>query len=108
MVNISNYTKLRKIKNPETNSSAGDGSSLSKVVTVARIVGIVDDTTNIKLTLQAITRGVQIKDDGKNNHHKRGLKTNEQVIGIDWNHNVSDLKGNSLLYRKIINNCFNQ
>ncbi|KGU11499.1 ATP-dependent protease La [Candida albicans L26] len=84
---------LEKIKNPETNSSAGDGSSSSKVVTVARIVGIVDDTTNIKLTLQAITRGVQIKDDGKNNHHKRGLKTNEQVIGIDWNHNVSDLKG---------------
>ena len=24
---------------------------------------------------------------------QRGLKTNEQVIGIDWNHNVSDLKG---------------
>ncbi|KAK6867700.1 Lon protease-like protein 2, peroxisomal [Candida tropicalis] len=30
----------------------------SKVVTVSRIIGIADDTTNIKLTIQAITRGV--------------------------------------------------
>lgn len=84
---------LDKIKDPETNYSIGDAAKLTNVVTVARIIGIVDDSTNIKLTLQAITRGVQITDDSKMNQHKNGLKTNEQVIGIDWNHNVSDLKG---------------
>lgn len=99
---------LDKIKDPETNYSIGDAAKLTNVVTVARIIGIVDDSTNIKLTLQAITRGVQITDDSKMNQHKNGLKTNEQVIGIDWNHNVSDLKENSMLCRKIINNCFNQ
>ena len=39
---------------------------------------------------------------------QRGLKTNEQVIGIDWNHSVSDLKGKFTTLQKIINNCFNQ
>lgn len=69
---------LDKIKEPE--SSFED--AYQKVVTVARVVGMVDDTTNIKLTFQALTRGYR---------HKKLDKPNEALLEIDWNSNVNDV-----------------
>ncbi|EGW31488.1 uncharacterized protein SPAPADRAFT_140237 [Spathaspora passalidarum NRRL Y-27907] len=72
----------------------------NNVYTVVRIVGIVDDTTNIKLTLQALARGVVVPKD---------TKTNESLVEVDWNTSVYDLsklvkslKGNaSVLFKSI-------
>ncbi|KAG7663244.1 uncharacterized protein J8A68_003244 [[Candida] subhashii] len=72
---------LDKIKSPQNYSSEG-----SNVVTAVRIIGIVDDTTNIKLTLQAITRCVKVD--------KKNTRSNEQLVEIDWSYRVRDLKAN--------------
>ncbi|KAI5953327.1 hypothetical protein KGF54_002698 [Candida jiufengensis] len=58
----------------------------ANVVTIVKIVGIVDDTTNIKLTLQAVTRGVKLKDS------KIKPKNNESLVLIDRNNEIMDLK----------------
>ena len=62
----------------------------SKVVTVSRIIGIADDTTNIKLTIQAITRGVLL-DSNQSGELQLVLKMSENQVRIDWNHKVHDL-----------------
>lgn len=72
-------------------SKIGDaGESHSKVITVSRIIGIADDTTNIKLTIQAITRGVLL-DDYSGDKKLLDLKSNEKGVKIDWNYRVHDL-----------------
>ncbi|KAK6455164.1 Lon protease-like protein 2, peroxisomal [Scheffersomyces xylosifermentans] len=76
---------LNKIK--ENSNSSEDLSEHNNVVTVVRVVGIVDDTTNIKLTLQAITRGLKVLT------WKR-TRPNEQLLEIDWNYDIPDLRQN--------------
>lgn len=60
---------LDKIKEP---------TELSKllVLSVVRVVGIVDDTTNIKLTLQAVARGLRTESSGE-------LRDNEALVEVD-------------------------
>ncbi|RCK65796.1 Lon protease 2, peroxisomal [Candida viswanathii] len=83
------WLALAIIPNKSKINDAGDNQS--EVVTVARIIGIVDDTTNIKLTIQAITRGVLL-DDGAEETVAVAQKSNERVVRIDWTHQVHDLK----------------
>lgn len=64
----------------------------SSVVTVVRVVGIVDDTTNIKLTLQAITRGLRVESLKK-------IRNNEALLEVDWDFHVDHLKDNFKLLR---------
>ncbi|CAI5758513.1 unnamed protein product [Candida verbasci] len=72
----------------------------TSIVTVVRIVGIVDDTTNIKLTLQAISRGVIVS------QPKHKAKINESLISIDWNNDVIDLKNKFLNLRTNYNKLY--
>lgn len=74
---------LDKIKEPsETDLKDVYGN----IVTIVRIVGIIDDTSNIKLTLQALTRGARIKSGNGNS-----FKANESLIKVDWNALVQNL-----------------
>ncbi|CAG90071.2 DEHA2G01892p [Debaryomyces hansenii CBS767] len=71
---------LEKIKEPQTSSD----DEYENIVTIARVIGMVDDTSNIKLTLQALTRGIK--------HNKvKPTQTNEVLIDIDWNSNIDDV-----------------
>ncbi|KAL6450698.1 hypothetical protein SBY92_000944 [Candida maltosa Xu316] len=102
LINEFDWLTLAIIPNLDKVKDFHDEAS-SNVVTVARVIGIVDDTTNIKLTLQAITRGVVLQD------KQRSLKSNEQLVGVDWNYHVYDLKARfktlknnyNLLYQSI-------
>ncbi|KAK6200369.1 Lon protease-like protein 2, peroxisomal [Scheffersomyces amazonensis] len=71
---------LDKIKEPKDVKPV-DG----RVVTVVRIVGIIDDTTNIKLTFQALARGLKVGD-------KKKAQPNEQLVEVDWNPDLYDVK----------------
>lgn len=76
---------LEKIKYPNGSKSELDSSSISKpdfklvdsnpVVTVVRVIGVIDDTSNIKLTFQALSRG-QLKNNVSS-------KKNEAIIRLD-------------------------
>jgi ATP-dependent Lon protease len=70
---------LSKIKQP--NNAALD----SNVSTIVRVIGITDDTTNIRLTFQALARGF-IVGDTKNQ--------NEDLIEIDQPKEITDLNAN--------------
>ena len=74
---------LEKIKEPS--NAQIDPTEHNSVVTIARIVGIVDDTTNIKLTLQAITRGLKIAP-------KKKTRPNEQLLEVDWSSDIPELR----------------
>jgi ATP-dependent Lon protease len=75
---------LSKIKEPS--NSPVDFDQYNNVLTIIRVVGMIDDTTNIKLTLQALTRGVVVP--------KKNMKINEKLVEVDWNIDVDDLRGN--------------
>lgn len=83
---------LNKIKDP-------NGFDLTEeyndIVTVVRIVGIVDDTTNIKITLQALTRGRKITKTSQK------IKPNEVSLDIDWNGTIENI---STKYTELTNN----
>lgn len=91
-----NFAKIKEPSKIDLQSAYGE------VVTVVRIVGIVDDTTNIKLTLQALTRGVKDAD-------FQSSRPNESLVKVDWNETVANvvesfltLNGNvSQLFRSI-------
>lgn len=71
---------LEKIKEPQTSSD----DEYENIVTIARVIGMVDDTSNIKLTLQALTRGIK--------HNKvKPTQSNEVLIDVDWNSNIDDV-----------------
>lgn len=85
-----------KIKDP---SKIDLESAYGEVVTVVRIVGIVDDTTSIKLTLQALTRGTKDTD-------YSSLRPNESLINIDWNEKVANLTDSFLVLNDNVSNLF--
>ncbi|CAK9442190.1 uncharacterized protein LODBEIA_P59330 [Lodderomyces beijingensis] len=65
---------------------------VSKVATVVRVVGIVDESSNIKISFQAIIRGT-VLDNSEGEHHAQvNLRPNEELIAIDWSTDVYDLK----------------
>ncbi|CUM50549.1 Lon protease-like protein 2, peroxisomal [Debaryomyces fabryi] len=71
---------LEKIREPQGSSD----DEYENIVTIARVIGMVDDTSNIKLTLQALTRGIK--------HSKvKPSQTNEALVDIDWNANIDDV-----------------
>lgn len=74
-----NLSKIRDPSGAELYDLYGD------IVTIVRIVGIIDDTSNIKLTLQALTRGRKTK----TNVHM--LRTNEVLVNVDWLLSVHDI-----------------
>lgn len=88
---------LDKISDPESESSttaaaaaaAAADEAKQKITTVVRIVGITDDTTSIRLTLQALTRGLKVKG------HKLA-RPNESLIEIDWSHNLPKMKNHMI------------
>ncbi|KAK6462240.1 Lon protease-like protein 2, peroxisomal [Scheffersomyces coipomensis] len=86
-----------KIKEPK--GSNVDTKEYNNVVTIVRIIGIIDDTTNIKLTLQAITRGSKVPD-------KKKSKPNEQLIDVDWNFDIPNLKENFKTLKESSSNLF--
>ena len=72
---------LEKIKEPQTSSD----DEYENIVTIARVIGMARlDTSNIKLTLQALPKGIK--------HNKvKPTQTNEVLIDIDWNSNIDDV-----------------
>ncbi|RLV94175.1 Lon protease 2 peroxisomal [Spathaspora sp. JA1] len=86
---------LERIKLPN-----GDGFGAVEVYTVAKIVGIVDDTTNIKLTVQAIARGLKV------DYGSSSTKINESLIEVDLNNNVYGLSKQVDILSKNINLLF--
>ncbi|CAN3485419.1 lon protease homolog, mitochondrial [Diutina catenulata] len=69
-----------KIKQP----AAAPATSEPRVATIARVVGISDDTTNIKLTLQALARGVVAPD-------ALAAKATEVVVDITYGADVPEV-----------------
>lgn len=74
---VPNLSKINDPKGPQPDQD--------RVVTVCRIVGIVDDTTSIKLSLQALVRGVKAE-------NFKPRKTNERLIDYEWNYKVSQVE----------------
>lgn len=72
---------LAKIVDPN-----GKMSSLLNIVTVTRIVGLIDDTSSIKITFQALTRAVR-------DPSFRSKKPNEVLVSVLWNDAILDLPG---------------
>ena len=75
---------LDRIKDRDSNYL----SSMGRVVTVVKIVKVTDNTSTIRLTFKAVTRGLKVKP----REDKEKLRANEEKILIDWNHDVYDLK----------------
>lgn len=69
------------------------------VHTVVRVIGVTDDTTNIRLTFQAICRGFYIDLDLL-------LKNNEILAEIDYNKDVLDLNSHFNHLKKNATNLF--
>lgn len=89
---------LDKIKEP---SGADLSETFGNIATIVRIVGIIDDSSNIKLTLQALTRGVIIKPG-----NGVSFKTNESLIKVDWNGLVHNIHAKHEELDKNIKNLF--
>ncbi|SGZ51183.1 CIC11C00000000797 [Sungouiella intermedia] len=66
--------------------SNGKAAPLLNVVTVTRIVGIIDDTSSIKITFQALTRAVK-------DPNFRAKKPNEILVSVLWNDYISNMNG---------------
>ncbi|CUM62743.1 uncharacterized protein PRCAT00000300001 [Priceomyces carsonii] len=76
-----------KIKYPDA-----DGTHSSNgVLTISRIIGIVDETSNVRLTIQALIRGSKVE--GFNSG-----RTNEKLIEVDRNYDVPSLDSRLLKY----------
>ncbi|QWU86181.1 hypothetical protein CA3LBN_000399 [Candidozyma haemuli] len=67
---------LSKIPNPKSRS--GSAADSSETATIVRIVGIVDDTTNVKLTLQALQRATKVPG-------FKPKKPTEALLKVHWN-----------------------
>lgn len=76
---------LEKIKSP--NGDVYDG----KVVTIVRVIGITDDTSSIRITLQALSRGII---------EKPTIKKNECVVKMD-NVVTGDYKSFKMLSKRM-------
>lgn len=75
-------------KIPEPSQGAGSyNGTRSDVVTVTRIVGLVDDSDNVRLTLQALVRATVVR--GYNSQ-----KGNENYFTVQWDQKAQDVKGN--------------
>lgn len=72
---------LDKVRPPLNSQLSPDSNN---VVTIVKITGISDDSTNIRLSLKATTRGL-IKDS------ENLERPNEKLIDINWNPQVSNL-----------------
>ncbi|KAI5950089.1 hypothetical protein KGF57_004435 [Candida theae] len=79
-----------------------DADDFTNVVTVVRVVGIVDDSTNIKLTLQALTRGVKAPSDSRHT-----TRSNEAKVVVDWNAEIPDLRNRFKTLRSNYKKLFN-
>ncbi|KAG5421391.1 hypothetical protein I9W82_000481 [Candida metapsilosis] len=89
-----NLDKILESRNKES-------ADFSNVVTIVRVVGIVDDSTNIKLTLQALTRGVKVPDS------RATSRPNEAKIIVDWNAEVPDIRNKFKTLRSNYKKLFN-
>ncbi|CCG22063.1 hypothetical protein CORT_0B03540 [Candida orthopsilosis Co 90-125] len=78
-----------------------DATDFANVVTIVRVVGIVDDSTNIKLTFQALTRGVKVSDS------RATPRPNEAKVVVDWNTEVPDIKNRFKILRSNYKKLFN-
>lgn len=88
---VPNLSKINDPKGPQPDQD--------KVVTVCRIVGIVDDTTSIKLSLQSLVRGFKV-----DNFKPRN--TNERLIEYEWNYKVSQVDKKYLVLDSRIQTLF--
>lgn len=72
----------QKITNPPSSTAYDPPASppSCEVVTIVRVVGITDDSNNIKLTLQALTRGLK-------KYEKEKSHPNEAKVKVDLNAN---------------------
>lgn len=73
-----NSSKIPDPSGPELTSG--------EAVTVARIVGFIDDTTNVKLTLQALARASKVTG-------YKGKRPDEELVSVQWNEDLADLPG---------------
>lgn len=92
---------LDKINDPQTHqrSSCSVGVGAGVISTVVRIVGITDDTTSIKFTFQALTRGVNLGYKSSN--------ANETLIEIiDWNMQFAKAKNQFLHLNQRVSELF--
>lgn len=89
-----NLDKILESRNKDT-------TDFANVVTIVRVVGIVDDSTNIKLTLQALTRGVKVSDS------RATMRPNETKVVIDWNTEVPDIVNRFKTLRSNYKKLFN-
>lgn len=62
----------------------GKSATVLEVVTVTRIVGITDDTSSIKITLQALARAVK-------DPSYKSKKPNEVLVSVKWSDSLPDL-----------------
>lgn len=69
------------------------------VVTVTRLVGVVDDTSSIRITLQAIARAVK-------DPSYRSKKPNEVFVSVKWNESVPDLQRDVRLIKSTATSLF--
>lgn len=76
---------LDKIREPVLLEQIDDEDIKNNIVTVVRIVGITDDSTSVRLTLQALTRGSRIQG-------YRSDGPNEALIEVDWDFVVNGIK----------------
>lgn len=72
---------LGKIVDPD-----GKTPKLRNIVTIVRIVGLIDETSSIKITFQALTRAVR-------DSNFRAKKPNEILVSVLWNDTIQDLPG---------------
>lgn len=61
-------------------------ASAQEVVTVVRLVGLIDDTTNVKLTFQALARASRVAG-------FKPKRPNEVLVSVHWNENLPYIAG---------------
>lgn len=69
------------------------------VAVIVRVIGIADDTTNIRLTFQAITRGFIV-------NNTPTVKHNEIMVDVQFDTEIADPTGQFNIIRKSVYNLF--
>lgn len=80
-----NFSKISDTK--------GKSSVELDVVTVTRIIGVVDDTSSIRITLQALARAVR-------DPSYRSKKPNEIYVSVKWDESLPDLNTHVRMIKK--------
>lgn len=89
---------LSKIPSPKSKAELAVESS--EVATIVRVVGIVDDTTNVKLTLQALQRASKVPG-------YRPNKPTETLLKVHWNENIDNPAAHLLKLKSSTSVLFN-